>query len=156
MVRWPHTLGQNISAERFCVLKAVDLRDDLKEEKGHSERYQCNIEPQRWPRSFCKAPPNSAIKLQSIRGLMHSLVQSPQDLIVSGTLSDTHRCTPLNPVKLTMKINHQMYHISYLSRMQIETDKVERYLPRKGLSILNITWKISWEGGVYRVDNPSE
>lgn len=39
---------------------------------------------------------------------MHSLAQSPQDLIVSGTIIDTHRCTPLNPVKLIMKINHQV------------------------------------------------
>lgn len=31
---------------------------------------------------------------------MHSLAQSPQDLIVSGTIIDTHRCTPLNPVRL--------------------------------------------------------
>lgn len=90
----------------------MDLRDDLEEEKGHAaERDQGKIEPQeqpQWCSSFRKAPPNSAIKLISIRRLMHSLVPSPQDLIASGTILDTHRCTLHNPVKVIMKINHQM------------------------------------------------
>lgn len=76
-------------------------------QKGDQGKIEPQEQPQ-WPGSFYKTPPNSAIKLQSIRRLMHSLVQSPQDLIVSGTKIDTHRCTLLNPAKLIMKINHQM------------------------------------------------
>lgn len=76
-------------------------------QKGDQGKTEPQEQPQ-WPGSFYKTPPNSAIKLQSIRKLMHSLVQSPQDLIVSGTIIDTHRCTLLNPAKLIMKINHQM------------------------------------------------
>jgi hypothetical protein len=88
---WLHWSGP-VVRQKERVSEDTHLLVDRKQKKGKQEVTGTSYSPRRYflqlgPISYFLPPPNTAIMLyESIRGLIHWLGQSPQDLITSKNL----------------------------------------------------------------------